>query len=251
MPSTKKENPHAGHRKRMRAQALKNGLDFFNDHQMLELLLFYGIPQRDTNCIAHELIDNFGSLANVFDANEADLKSIKYMTSDASTLIKLMPQFAEALLTRRKMQSSIKSADTFTGFFMAQFYDITDERVFLTCLDDQLHIIEIIQLDVNKMTDITTQLRTIISHAIRTNASQIAVSYNHRRKDVFPTPEERAVAEWLRKACYNIKLSLAEVVLVGEHGIACLGSCQHSRLFGHSLEERDRFLSEWDESSKI
>ena len=59
---------HAGHRQRLKERFLKDGLDNFEDHQVLELLLFYGIPQRDTNEIAHELIRKFGSLSKVLEA---------------------------------------------------------------------------------------------------------------------------------------------------------------------------------------
>lgn len=63
-----KENPNSGHRNRLREKYLSGGIEFLKDHEVLELLLFYAIPRRDTNKIAHNLIDSFGSLKGVFDA---------------------------------------------------------------------------------------------------------------------------------------------------------------------------------------
>ena len=60
---------HAGHRQRLKERFLRDGLDNFEEHQVLELLLFYGIPQRDTNEIAHALIEKFGSLSRVLEAS--------------------------------------------------------------------------------------------------------------------------------------------------------------------------------------
>ena len=64
----KKDNPHKGHRERKRQQFLRYGADPFSDHELLEVLLFYAYGQRDTNPIAHALIDRFGSLAAVLSA---------------------------------------------------------------------------------------------------------------------------------------------------------------------------------------
>ena len=73
MSIDKKDNPHKYHRSRLRARFMKEGLRSFEDHNILELLLFYAIPQKDTNDLAHALLDKFGSLAAVFDAEIGDL----------------------------------------------------------------------------------------------------------------------------------------------------------------------------------
>ena len=56
---------HDGHRNRLRERFLRDGLDTFDEHQALEMLLFYAMPRKDTNALAHELIQRFGSLASV------------------------------------------------------------------------------------------------------------------------------------------------------------------------------------------
>ena len=66
-------NLHAGHRARLRRRFLDEGLDAFEDHQVLELLLFYAIPRRDTNEIAHMLLRRHGSFSGVLDADPKDL----------------------------------------------------------------------------------------------------------------------------------------------------------------------------------
>ena len=59
---------HDGHRNRVRERFVKDGIEHFFDHQVIELLLFYGIPRKDTNDIAHNLLNKFGSFSGVFDA---------------------------------------------------------------------------------------------------------------------------------------------------------------------------------------
>ena len=88
--SEDQKNVHKGHRQRLKARFLRDGLDNFEEHQVLELLLFYAIPQRDTNPIAHKLLDKFGSLANVLDASPEELEKIEYVGDNAITLLKMV-----------------------------------------------------------------------------------------------------------------------------------------------------------------
>ncbi len=63
-----KQPLHNGHRARMRERYYSSGFSEFNHHEILELLLFFGIPRRDTNETAHQLINRFGSFSGVLDA---------------------------------------------------------------------------------------------------------------------------------------------------------------------------------------
>lgn len=64
---------HDGHRDRLKSRFAEHGLESFNDINALELLLFYAIPRKDTNVMAHDLVDRFGSLSGVFDASLREL----------------------------------------------------------------------------------------------------------------------------------------------------------------------------------
>ena len=85
---------HENHRKRMKERFLREGLTHFEPHNVLELLLFYSIPQKDTNELAHTLIDRFGSLTGVFEAAYTDLIEIDGVKEHTATLIKLIPELA-------------------------------------------------------------------------------------------------------------------------------------------------------------
>ena len=70
---------HDGHREKMRRRFLETGLAGFADHEALELLLFYAIPRRDTNALAHQLLERYGSLETVLAAPVEDLQKVKGM----------------------------------------------------------------------------------------------------------------------------------------------------------------------------
>ena len=81
---------HEGHRDRLKKRYLEQGLEGFNEVQMLELLLFYAIPRRDTNELAHRLLEHFGSLEAVFDASVRQLTAVEGIGQNAAILISLM-----------------------------------------------------------------------------------------------------------------------------------------------------------------
>ena len=85
----KVKNIHEGHRKRLRNRFAENGLNGFHPHEILELILFYSIPRANTNEIAHNLINRFGSVYHVFNASPEELSSVKGMGSKSIEFIKI------------------------------------------------------------------------------------------------------------------------------------------------------------------
>ena len=83
---------HDGHREKMRRRYMESGLEGFADHEALELLLFYAIPRRDTNPIAHALINRYESLSNVLNAPVEELASVEGIGENAAVLIRLVSQ---------------------------------------------------------------------------------------------------------------------------------------------------------------
>ncbi|MEG0035622.1 MAG: UPF0758 domain-containing protein, partial [Oscillospiraceae bacterium] len=83
---------HDGHRERMKNRLLEQGLDTFDDHNVLELLLFFSVPRQDTNPIAHELLDHFGSLEAVFEAPTEELAKINGIGDNSVALLRLIPE---------------------------------------------------------------------------------------------------------------------------------------------------------------
>ena len=82
---------HSGHRQRVKTEFLARGVEGWSDHRILELLLFYAIPQGDVNELAHRLVDHFGSLAWVLDASAEELKKVSGVGEHTAVLLKLVP----------------------------------------------------------------------------------------------------------------------------------------------------------------
>lgn len=120
---------HAGHRQRMKTEFLTRGLEGWPDHRVLELLLFYAIPQGDVNAIAHDLIDRFGSLAGVLDASVDELTKVLGVGEHTALLLRLIPALGRRYQMDRsdlgKIINSIHQAEELLGslFFWSQKRD--------------------------------------------------------------------------------------------------------------------------------
>ena len=88
----KEGNLHAGHRSRVKEEFLRRGLDSFPEHRVLELLLFYAIPRRDVNPIAHRLMERFGSLDG--ESLSAAIKALSAL-SDGERLVGIISHVPE------------------------------------------------------------------------------------------------------------------------------------------------------------
>lgn len=88
-PAGNKANLHAGHRDRLKKRFDAVGERGFEDHTLLELLLFYGVPQKDTNPIAHRLIERFGSLPAVLEAPARELMQVEGVGENVARLLKV------------------------------------------------------------------------------------------------------------------------------------------------------------------
>ena len=96
---------HKGHRERLRRRFLNEGLSSFEAHNILELLLFYCIPQRDTNPLAHQLIQRFGSVSGVLEADVEQLKEIEYIGENAAILLRLVGEICQSYESTRAIKT--------------------------------------------------------------------------------------------------------------------------------------------------
>ncbi len=111
---------HEGHRKRMRQRALRGGLQSLAPHEIIELILFYAVPRRDVNGVAHALIDKFGSVGAVVSANKADLMSVRGVGERAADLFAALNECVSAysklpLVARRKLLTRKQTLEYING----------------------------------------------------------------------------------------------------------------------------------------
>ena len=138
------KNPHNGHRKRVKEEFLKNGLDNLPAHRVLEILLFYAIPQKDTNELAHRLEDRFGSLARVLDAPYEELLTVNGVGDNTAVLLRLISSMARRYYLDKASAAPLKDPMQAIGEWLKAWYvGRTEEVLILISLDNNLSILQI------------------------------------------------------------------------------------------------------------
>ena len=165
-----KESIHKGHRERLKQRFLEEGLDNFTEIQVLELLLFFAIPVKDTNPLAHSLLDHFGSLSRVLEADVEDLKKVPGIKDHAATLLALVIDLCRYYQVNCTQETDILTTlDACGKYLVPRFFGRTKESVFLLCLDAKCKVLcckEIGEGSVNTAA-ISVRKLSIISRMVR------------------------------------------------------------------------------------
>lgn len=201
---------HQGHRQRLKEEFLAHP-DSMPEHKLLELALFYSIPQRDTNVIAHELIERFGSLAGVLDAREEGLKEVSYVGDNTVTLLKVVKALSSRyLLSRTSMDELVGSTAEAARLLRPYFFGAQTERVCVLCLDGKgksLGVRQVAEGNVNA-TEITA--RKVAEAALARNASSVILAHNHTSGIALPSDEDKLTTRYLAKALLAVGVVLAD-----------------------------------------
>ena len=176
------EQPHSGHRERVRNLFLESGLDGFSDHNILELLLFYTIPKRDTNVIAHDLIDRFGSLRRVLDAKPEELCSVKGMGMYTATFLSILPQLARRYCiseSRQKHAIKIEDQEAVETYLRSRFIGESQECIYMLAFGNDGQMTGCTKVTTGSLSKIRFDGRAIVEAAFRMGAVSAVLSHNH------------------------------------------------------------------------
>lgn len=214
----KPENIHKNHRKRMREEFLKSGLDNMPPHKVLEMLLFYSIPQGDTNPLAHRLIQYFGSLSGVFDAAYEDLLQVEGIGPASAMLIKVVAASYRAYsIDRVDRGLLLNSTENLGTFLMPYFAGKTREEVYLLCLDSKLKAVCCQKVGEGSVDTVLLNTREIISVAVRHHATSLVLAHNHPRGVALPSSKDVAATRKLKEALKLVNVRLLDHIIVADN----------------------------------
>ena len=214
------KNLHEGHRNRLKNRFLTSGLESFEDHNILEMLLFYSIPRKDTNDIAHELIAHFGSLKAVFDADFDELIKVKGISDNSATLIKMIPAISRAYLTNKSNKRPVlDDVNAIKEFLFHTYYGETKEVVYVLLLNNKFELISAEKVHEGSVNSAQIELRRLVDLVVKKNASFIILAHNH--PDGIPAPSFEDIQTTSDLIC---SLNLLDIQLV-EHFIVTDYAC--------------------------
>lgn len=208
---------HEGHRQRMKRRYLRNGLNDFSEHEVLELLLFYCIPRRDTNEIAHRLIDHFGSLAKVFDATVSQLMEVEGMGENAALFISLIRETdAYYHLRRFDLNQPLRNCDEYGTYLHAFFANERNEAVYLLCLDAKCMVLGCERITEGSVNTTSVPIRRVVEVALAKKATSVVLAHNHPSGIATPSDEDIQTTYQLGKTLYSVGISLVDHIVVAD-----------------------------------
>ncbi len=206
---------HDGHRERLKNKLLEQGLDVFDDHTVLELLLFYAMPRMDTNPLAHELLNKFGSLEAVFEAPVEELSKTNGIGENTVTLLKLIPEVSRRYAIDKNKSDNILDTTKKAGdFLVARYMYERDEVVYVICLDSKCGVICCKELARGVANSATISIRKIAELALSKNATSLIIAHNHTCGLALPSMEDELTTKRIRAALDSIGISLNDHIIV-------------------------------------
>jgi DNA repair protein RadC len=224
MPDEKKSNPHEGHRERLKRRFAEEGLEKFAPHEVLELLLFYSNPRSDTNPIAHELIDTFGSLSRVFEAGIQELCKVRGISMHSATLLSMIAPLTRAyqkdLLGEKPVLDSSREAGEFAQSICR---GRENEIVLVICLDKAKRVIHWKILNEGGLDSTPVYPRMIAKEALMQKAWGVILAHNHPSGVLKASMNDKVMTGKIAEALDTVDVRLIDHIITTAGGFLSMG----------------------------
>ena len=207
---------HDDHRKRLDAKVREKGLDSLEVHEQLEYILFAVIPRGDTNRIAHELLERFGTVLGVFSADPKELMEVSgvgYRTAMFLSTMKEITGLVERLLETDK-RKILDNTDAIQAFVKTYFYDKLDEAFYLLSLSAQKRLISVHKISDGDEGETPVYIRKIAKKAIVNDARYVILVHNHPCGNTNPSISDVKASNECTKAFDVIGIELLDSIIV-------------------------------------
>lgn len=210
-----KTNIHKSHRQRLKNQFLENGISSLTDIQKLELLLFFSIPQKDTNPIAHELLDTFKNLKNVLNASTDKLMEVNGIKENSATLIKLVNDLINYSSLPTLYDGTITSVIEAKEFCTNLYKGINVEQFYVICLTKSNKVKDIKMIKSGSADEVNVQIRDITQFALDSKCNRIIISHNHPHDNNSMSDEDCAFTYSVICSCILNSIEIVDHIIVG------------------------------------
>ena len=213
-----KVETHKNHRQRLKSKVKNHGLDCLAYHEILELLLTYTIPRKDTNSIAHDLIDRFGSFANVIDSNYYDLLKVDGVGPESALFLNILSSFMESY-KKSRLETSTSILDSIAKCvkFFRSFYRIkNNEFMVMACLGKNKRVIRTYLYKGKDETEITFDLRQIANNINDSGVHSVVLFHTHPYGSVEPSVSDLTTTQSVINVCLVNGIDFDDHIILNE-----------------------------------
>lgn len=218
---------HENHRERVRERYFAGGLENMDDRAVLEMLLFYCIPRKDTNPAAQLLLDTFGSLSGVLEASPDDLRSVKGIGDNAAAFLTMLPQVCKRYMTGTLTEKSLYLDDfnAVSRFVSSVFLAEKNEVFMLLCFDGAGRLTNTSETQGEKAA-VAPDLDGLLTFAKKSRAKTVIVAHNHPDGLASPSREDVNSTKQLIKLFSQNGIKLADHFIQGADGLLSMRSTE-------------------------
>jgi len=208
---------HDGHRKRLMQRARTEGLDSFQPHEILELMLFFTIPRADTNPVGHRLIDSFGDFARVLEADETDLKAVKGVGEKSAFFLSLFPALFRAYQTSKiGKETFIRSIGDACEYARAMLFGKPYEQVYVIWLNTQNRVIRSEMIAEGGVGGAPVYVSKVAASALKHRAVKAVMAHNHPGGDVRPSPKDLETTQTVLRALKVLEIDVVDHIIISD-----------------------------------
>ena len=208
---------HDGHRQRCKRRYLAAGAEGMDDHQLLELLLFFAIPRQDTNETAHRLVRQFGSMQGVLRASADELMTVDGVGENAAVLLRLAGDMALRARCSAMPQTVLNSTELTGVYFMELLAGEKKELLYQVCLDGKGKLLSCRCISKGSVGASPVYVRQVVENALYAGASGIILAHNHPSGVALPSAEDRMVTHQVMEALEPLGIRLIDHIVVADN----------------------------------
>lgn len=232
----KNENPHKNHRARLRETFRNAGIDGMPDHNILELILFYSIPRKDTNELAHKLISEFGSFSRVFDATYEQLLEVEGMGESSALLISMFPGICRRYIEgKSKGKINLSDPEDAKNYLKDKFCGCKTEVFYMLCLDSSGNLINCCKLGEGTSDTVLIDKRIVMQTAFRNDAEKIILAHNHPNGMTAPSRKDLELTNDISIMLSSVGIRVVDHIIVADYDALSLASVEKFRLLFNRL----------------
>jgi len=211
-------HPHKGHRERLRKRYLESGLDSFADHEVLELLLFQYLPYRDTNEIAHALLNKFGNLANVLDATADQLATVKGISTVTAVNLSMLKQVffrCQRSYLQEKPQSRLGDVLHYA------FVTLTSgdfERSIAIYLDAAGKVVNKKEYCSQNDFGVQLSIKQVVADALSLSANSVMLCHGHVKSNTLPSKADVEFTQQLQSTLSGVGVNFVDHAIFNARG---------------------------------
>jgi DNA repair protein RadC len=216
--------PHyLGHRERLRMRFRNAGADAVSDYELLELVLFRTIPQRDIKPLAKELIAKFGSFAEVLAAPRQRLEEVKGIKEATSTDLKILQAVAGRITRGEARKRTVLSSWSAVLDYCRTTMAFSDKEQFkIIFLDKRNQIIADEVQQTGTVDHTPVYPREVVKRALELSATAIILVHNHPSGDPTPSNADIQMTQSIVDIAKPLGIAVHDHIIVGKQGHASL-----------------------------